>query len=479
MVIALITDYEIRGRKGEETLYLYLEFDTEFGKLKSGEKRKKLDEIIGDFLKEKNIKFDGKKIAVISGGLLVATLMLKAPNMNYNAQSPADYGYQSSVVLMDGDVEIDSPILEKRDEMEIVDKEDVVAKSEIEEKSKGNEITSFTKDNSIGKVTGTNNNAKENTTNASQSRPSISTANKPTVPSSSSQTSKPSSTTTVREPSDSTPPSVQEAPIDNNVYVTVNRTNGTVLKLELEEYVTGVVGAEMPAAFNREALKAQAVIARTYAMRAVETGRALTDNSSTQNYKSVDQLRAMWGTSFDTYYQKVKNAVLETKGVYLTYNNVIIDAVYHSTSNGRTEDAQYVWGNAFPYLVSVESPYDELNSSFTKTFFLSYADVSAKLGVSVTYDTDIEILSKTMGNRVERIAFGEKEFTGVTVRNKLGLRSADFDVAKSDAGLTFTTRGYGHGVGLSQYGANGMANHGYDYASILKHYYRGVNLSHL
>lgn len=271
----------------------------------------------------------------------------------------------------------------------------------------------------------------------------------------------------------------QEKIEDNNIYVTIHRSNGQIINLELEEYIIGVVGAEMPASFNIEALKSQAILARTYALKSIDKGKTLTDNSSTQNYKNNDELKKFWGKDFDKYYSKIKNAVNSTKGLYLSYNGSKIDAIYHSTSNGQTEDAVNVWGNSFPYLVSVESKYDTTNKSFEMEKFISYPDLSIKLNMEINNFTNINILGRTSGNRIDSIEINGHVYSGVKIRSLLGLRSSDFDITKSDTGITFKTRGYGHGVGMSQYGANGMANAGYTYNQILKHYYNGVTINHV
>ena len=208
-------------------------------------------------------------------------------------------------------------------------------------------------------------------------------------------------------------------------------------------------------------------------------GRTLSDNESTQSYKDNGELASMWGGNFDSYYSKVKNAVNSTKGVYLTYNGSYIDAVYHSTSNGRTEDSSNVWGNYYPYLVSVDSTYDNSNPSFSISKTFSFFDLSSKLGINVDSNTEFNILGYTSGGRVSSISVGGVEFNGVSFRSMLGLRSADFDITKSDDGVIITTRGYGHGVGMSQYGANGMAKAGYSYRDILLHYYSGVSIEQL
>ena len=157
--------------------------------------------------------------------------------------------------------------------------------------------------------------------------------------------------------------------------------------------------------------------------------------------------------------------------MYLTYKGNYIEAVFHSTSNGKTEASVNVWGNTYPYLVSVESKYDNLNSSFQKDKKITYSELSKKLGFTITDETEFNILGKTSGNRVSKISIGSNTYTGVKLRNILGLRSADFAIKKNDDGVVFTTKGYGHGVGLSQYGANGYAKNGYTVFQILSHYY--------
>ena len=235
----------------------------------------------------------------------------------------------------------------------------------------------------------------------------------------------------------------------------------------------------MPASFNDEALKAQAVIARTYTRKLINSGRIITDNVSTQVYKSDAELKNMWNANYEKYYNKVKNAVLSTKSKCVTYNGELIDAVYHSTSNGYTQDAVFVWGNSVPYLKTVTSPWDTSASTFIRNTDISFNELSSKLGFDFNQNTIIEIISKDESGRVSKVKVGDKEFTGVELRNVIGLRSADFDVTRNSSSITFTTRGYGHGVGMSQYGANGMANSGYTYEQILKYYYSGVEITNI
>lgn len=411
----MINNYEIKIINNEEVLYIYMDFDYEFAKLKSEDVKKKLNEMIKDYLNEHKIKFNGKTACIIAGGLLIGTLALKVPQNN--VEIPQTNNYAISLISSE---EINN-IYEEVEE--------------VEEKVTTDEV--------------------------------VDSVSKKTITSSNSEVKNSTSSSSVKE---------ESSPIldSNQTYVVVNRQNGSTVKLELEEYLVGVVGAEMPASFHEEALKAQAIIARTYTLKALQRGLKLTDNNSTQNYKSNIELQKMWKNNYNTYYQKIKNAVDSTKGMYLTYNGEYIDAVYHSTSNGKTENSEYVWGNAFPYLVSVESPYDTSNSSFYNSVFIPFSTLSEKLQLNVNINTFFNIISKTTGGRVNKIEIDGKSYTGVEIRNMLGLRSADFELDVGSEGVIFKTRGYGHGVGMSQYGANGMAKNGYNYAQILNHYYKEV-----
>lgn len=259
--------------------------------------------------------------------------------------------------------------------------------------------------------------------------------------------------------------------------ITVYRSNGSVINLNMTDYLIGVVSSEMPASFNFEALKAQSVLARTYTLKAKQTGKKLTDTVSTQSYIDIDQMKNKWGNSFNTYYNKIKNAVENTNEEYLSYNGNYIEALYHSTNNGKTESSLDVFGNYYPYLISVSSEYDKNASSYLRTINMPLDTISNKLGLSLNNDSVISILSYTDGGNIKEININGNNFSGKKVRELLGLRSADFDISISDNNANITTRGYGHGVGMSQYGANGMANAGYSYKDILSHYYPGTTLT--
>lgn len=259
--------------------------------------------------------------------------------------------------------------------------------------------------------------------------------------------------------------------------ITIYRSNGSVINLNMTDYLIGVVSSEMPASFNLEALKAQSVLARTYALKAKQTGKKLTDTVNTQSYIDIDQMKNKWGNSFNTYYNKIKNAVENTNGEYLSYNGNYIEALYHSTNNGKTESSLDVFGNYYPYLISVSSEYDKNASSYLKAISMPLDTISNKLGLNLNNDSVISILSYTDGGNIKEININGNNFSGKKIRELLGLRSTDFDISISDNNANITTRGYGHGVGMSQYGANGMANAGYSYKDILSHYYPGTTLT--
>jgi len=258
-------------------------------------------------------------------------------------------------------------------------------------------------------------------------------------------------------------------------YIKLN-TNGVVHEIELETYIIGVVSAEMPASFNIEALKAQAVAARTYAMKKASQGITLKNSTADQVYKTTDQMKATWGSSYSTYYNKIKNAVNATKGLVLKYNGQYIDAQYSSMTNGKTELPENVWSYSRPYLQCVSSSWDIKVNNFEVTKTFTYDKVSSSLGQVVTKDTKIEIISKTISDRVEKIQIGDKIYTGTNLRSLLGLRSTDFSIKLNENNIEITTKGFGHGVGMSQYGAHMAANEGYTYKQILNHYYVGAQI---
>lgn len=251
-------------------------------------------------------------------------------------------------------------------------------------------------------------------------------------------------------------------------------TDGSVCTLELEEYVFGVVLGEMPASFEVEALKAQAVVARTYSLRGKHHKNAdvCTDPACCQAYCAPESYTG--GTNF---LEKVRNAVYETAGIVVTYEGALIEATYFSCSGGRTEDAVAVWGKNVPYLQAVDSPGEEKASSYLKTIVLKNSEFSNIFGgLSGDSSTWIGDVTYTRGGGVDTIVIGGKLYMGTQVRQKLGLRSTAFAITVLGSSVTITTKGNGHRVGMSQYGADAMAVAGSNYAQIIAHYYQGTAL---
>ena len=256
---------------------------------------------------------------------------------------------------------------------------------------------------------------------------------------------------------------------EESMYVSVTRSDGEI-QVELEEYVVQVVGSEMPASFDLEALKAQAIASRTFVM---SRKLKVDDSTKTQAYQSDEQFRNKWKDNYDTYLTKIKEAVYETAGMIMTYDGEIVRALFHSCSNGHTANSNEYYTSKIPYLVSVESPYDiEVNSNFEKNIEIDKTEIINKLG-----DWDIEVLSWYDSGYVKEVRVGDKIMSGKDVREALSLRSSCFEVLIKRNAVVFITYGYGHGVGMSQYGAQGMALNGYDYEDILKHYYTGIEIS--
>lgn len=248
-------------------------------------------------------------------------------------------------------------------------------------------------------------------------------------------------------------------------------------KAKLENYVIGVVAAEMPATFSIEALKAQAVAARTFAYKKIINNKLNFDNleiDKGQAYITNEEMKKNWGSKYNEYYKKISSAVLSTKEEIITYNDEAINAYYFSLSNGKTENSSSVFGEQ-KYLVSVDSPWDKDNSSYNKSVSISLDDFKNKL--SINEDIKINDIKRSNTNHVEKITINNKEYDGVQFRKLLNLRSTDFEIILNNDQVTINTKGYGHGVGMSQYGANSMALNGKTYEQIIKYYYKDVKIS--
>ncbi len=272
-----------------------------------------------------------------------------------------------------------------------------------------------------------------------------------------------------------------------------------IVSMNLEDYVKGVVAAEMPAEFELEALKAQAVAARTYAVKhmaffggsgSVEHPGAdvTTDYKNSQAWYNETKLKEKWGVNYGKYWRKISQAVDQTQGLIVTYKGEPINAVFHSTSGERTASAKEVWGFEYPYLQSVACSWDQLSPRYQDTKEIPLSELEARLGTDAGImaaaqsgnSADIvSIIEHTDSGRVNKVRVGSKTLTGLEVREKLALRSTNFIVEAAGDKLVFKTRGYGHGVGLCQYGANGQAKEKRDFRQILTYYYTGTAIRNI
>jgi len=270
---------------------------------------------------------------------------------------------------------------------------------------------------------------------------------------------------------------------------------GEIINLSLEDYVIGVVAAEMPANFHPEALKAQAVAARTYILKRLAAGGvantphpgadACDDPRRGQGWLSRAELRERWGT-WDYYrnYYKIKRAVDATEGLVLTFEGRLIDPLYHSSCGGATENSEDVWKFRVPYLRSVtcphcQDPYPGERKHFTLEEVDQALDVAlatVAVGGGASPEPRVEILEYTSTGRPKLLSFNGRELSATVVRDLLGLRSTNFSYEIVDGRITFETSGHGHGVGMCQYGARGLAEAGYSFRNILEHYYYGAKV---
>lgn len=274
--------------------------------------------------------------------------------------------------------------------------------------------------------------------------------------------------------------SVPELELDMEISCPILITvKGEEKKIPLETYVLGVVAAEMPVSFHEEALKAQSIAARTYVLRETNYGEKAIDKTvQKQVYASKEDRQKKWGASFDDYEKKLEKVIAATEGEVVVYDEELITAMFFSSSNGQTESAENYSGYSIPYLVSVPSQKEELyapnrqqqfeftKQEWSKAFGLNWSDRMAS-----TFQ-----VKKTESNRVESIQMLGKTWTGREVRTLLGLPSTDFQVIFGQDQVTVKTVGYGHGVGMSQYGAEVLANDSTSAHEILLHYYRGTEI---
>jgi len=264
--------------------------------------------------------------------------------------------------------------------------------------------------------------------------------------------------------------------------ILIQMADGTVKEMNMDTYIVGVVLGEMPTDFETEALKAQAVVARTYAWKQSTMGNkhasgvVCTDAACCQAYRHPADYLAAGGTQSGL--NKVMSAVAETAGQVLTYHGVLIEATYFSCSGGRTEDALAVWGTDVPYLQAVDSPGEENATHYTDLVKFTSSEFARLLGIQPKGSPSLWLgdITYTDGGGVDTIKIGGSVFKGTVVRQKLGLRSTAFTVMAVGDTFLIATKGFGHRVGMSQYGADAMAVKGSSFQEILAHYYPGTKL---
>ncbi len=279
-----------------------------------------------------------------------------------------------------------------------------------------------------------------------------------------------------------------------NVYI---ESTGKIEKMTLEEYVKGAVAAEVPALFHVEALKVQAILARTLAVRRMRLlggpgldgvpGADISDSPAKgQGWASEQQLKARWGAvNYYRYWARISQAVEATNGQVVLYQGQPIDPVYHSTCGGRTENSEDVWSNVVPYLRSVVCTTDTHAKNYTQSVEFTLSELESKFGLKAGVlramaagggKGPVEITKRTPTGRAREVRVGDKTVNANDFRTALNLRSTQMTLALRDGKLAITTTGYGHGVGLCQYGADGLAKQGKTFEEILKYYYKGVTI---
>lgn len=275
-------------------------------------------------------------------------------------------------------------------------------------------------------------------------------------------------------------------------FLILNRSTGEIEQIPVEEYVAGALCAEMPATFHTEALKAQAVSAHTWALycqqQADSTGQAYDFSADPENwegYVTEEQAKERFGDYFEEYWGKVSSAAQEVvQQILVDEQQQPIVAAYHAISAGWTESAENVWGGELSYLTPVESSWDIHAQGYEQTVSFSSEEIAQLLGALAqppVLSEDpagwFQVMERSGSGYVTLVQVGDLALTGIELREALGLRSSDFDLDYQDGNFTFTTLGYGHGVGLSQYGADYLARQGKGYQEVLAHYYPGSTLT--
>jgi stage II sporulation protein D len=267
----------------------------------------------------------------------------------------------------------------------------------------------------------------------------------------------------------------------NNKNVRIQRTNGSIDTVPFESYIIGVLAGEMPANFELEALKAQALAARSYVLKKMEQNKNndydIVDTVMNQVYLDESQMKAKWKDQYEEKLQKITKAVNDTQGEYIAYNGEVIQAFFFSTSSGKTENSEEVFQESLPYLRSVDSTWDsDVSPVFNEIYKFTLEEFYQKLNLPYEEKLQINIVDTTSTGRIKNIEINRQKFKASDLTKLLNLRSTYFNIEQNGNIITIQTKGYGHGVGMSQYGAQAMALKGYNYQEIIKYYYQNVEI---
>jgi len=264
--------------------------------------------------------------------------------------------------------------------------------------------------------------------------------------------------------------------------------NANEVKINFEDYIIGVVAAEMPALFHHEALKAQSIVSRTYALQKINLEKINSEKNYIENisqaFLTIEEMKKLWGDDFVNYYNRISLAVSSTNGEVIFYGGEPIEAVFHATSGGYTENSENIWNVSLPYLKSVDSSFDEEVADFIHRHEFTDNELkqilksnNSEINFSkYSFINEFEISESSENGYVQKLKIANITYTGAEIRNILNLKSTNFTLEDGNGKIIFVTKGYGHGVGMSQTGANYLSQTGYDYKKIISYYYHDIEI---
>ncbi len=523
--------YFIVNKDGEETLYLYvntndIEFASEFSYGSLDERYNRLTNSVENFIEDNSIVFNGNKVKIMLGSLLIANTTTSPIHFNKLVKTKSNpkkhYHYEKSSMytVKPGDTlfsiaqnhstsiweikilnQLDSnlifdnqvlviPIKSNANIYITKDKDDLSKVSKLfnippQEISKVNKLTSnFLPTGHALKIPSINLKTILHTVKSDESLEKIAYLYEVSVNDIISWNNLshhkliPNSKLIIHLESYN-PNIIAGFDLSSNIHLSVLRVEtGQIEYLSLEKYIFGVVASEMPANFEVNALKAQALASRTYIMHKLSENPDIIVNDTTeyQAYSDLGELKDIWQDNYEAYLQKISQVVHETKNEVITYAGNYINSLFFSTSNGNTLNSEEYFNSYFPYLRSVSSKWDK-NSPFNKRIKrITLDNFSNALNLETNIISNFNISYYPTSNAVDKVSINNIDYTGSELRKKLYLNSSSFKIDITKDTIVITMNGFGHGVGLSQYGADGMGKDGYNYKDIIKHYYTNVSI---